>query len=579
MTGGVLVHEQGFQLALEDFRRARRRASLQHIMARLTGHSDTLLSYEEARHKLRGLESARQRLAQVPLDAIVGTVGRYSDFTRQFLPRRDSDAVRWARVMSMMTDQVGLPPIEVYRIGDAYFVKDGHHRVSAARQLGATHIEAYVTDVRTKVPLSPDVQPDDLILKEEYTAFLEDTNLSELRPQADLSVTVPGQYQVLKEHINVHRYFMGLEQQHEIPYSDAVTHWYDEVYLPVAQIFRERGILRDFPGRTEADLYLWLAEHRATLERELGWLVEPVDAVADLAARSSRSTLRVVARVAEKLIDAATPDELSGGPLPGQWRREQQDNRLFAHILVPVSGTWASWRALEQASEIARREEAHLHGLYVAASRIEKEGREAVAVKTEFEQRCEKAGIVGNLTVEVGQVSRRVCEHARWVDLIVVNLAYPPPPALLARLSSGLRGMIRRCPSPVLTVPKTASRLNCALLAYDGSPKADEALFVATYLSSRWKTSLIVLTVTGENRTASDTLARARAYLENHGVQAVYMEQNGLVARAILRVSAQQGSDLIIMGGYGFSPVLEAVLGSSVDQVLRESQQPVLICQ
>ena len=552
-------------------------------MAKLTGKSDRLLSYEEAREKLRGLESARQTLSSVPVDAIVGTVGRYSDFTRQFLPRQDSDAVRWARVKLMMTEQAGLPPVELYRIGDTYFVKDGHHRVSVARELGATHIEAYVTDVRTKVPLSPDASPDDLIIKAEYTAFLEDTNLNELRPQADLAVTVPGQYEVLKEHIAVHRYFMGLEQRREIGYEEAVTHWYDEVYLPVVQIIRERDLLRDFSGRTETDLYLWLAEHRAALEAELGWLVEPADAAADLAARSGRSLRRVIARVAEKVIDAVMPEELSGGPTPGEWRQEQlsnhRDDRLFAHVLVPISGKWATWRALEQALEIARREEAHLHGLHVVGAQVEKDGREALTVRNEFDRRCEKAGVWGKLTVDVGRVSRRVVEYARWVDLVVVNLAYPPPPTPLARLNWGLRVMIRRSPSPVMIVPGVPSTMKRALLAYDGSPKAQEALFVAAYLASRWQTELVVVTVLEGDRTTSDTLLRARTYLESRNVQATYVERAGPVGRTILQVGAEQDSDLMIMGGYGFSPVLEAVLGSSVDQVLRKSQQPVLVCQ
>jgi len=577
------VNGDDFRLALEDFKRARRRASLQHVMAKLTGRSDRLLSYEEAREKLRGLESARQTLSSVPIDAIVGTVGRYSDFTRQFLPRQDSDAVRWARVKLMMTEQAGLPPVELYRIGDAYFVKDGHHRVSVARELGATHIEAYVTDVRTKVPLSPDVSPDDLIIKAEYTAFLEDTRLNELRPQADLTVTVPGQYQVLKEHIDVHRYFMGLEQRREIPYHEAVSDWYDEVYLPVVRIIRGRDMLRDFPGRTETDLYLWLAEHRAALEAELGWLVEPADAAADLAARSGRSLRRVLARVTERVINAVMPEELSGGPTPGEWRQEQlaahRDDRLFAHVLVPLSGKWATWRALEQALEIARREEAHLHGLHVVGAQVEKDGREAITVRDEFNRRCEKAGVWGKLTVDVGRVSHRVVEYARWVDLVVVNLAYPPPLTPLARLSWGLRVMIRRSPSPVLIVPGIPSAMKRALLAYDGSPKAEEALFVAAYLASRWQIALAVLTVLEGGRTTSDTLARARTYLEGRNVQAAYVQRSGPVAKAVLEVSAELNNDLIIMGGYGFSPVLEVVLGSSVDQVLRKSQQPVLVCQ
>jgi len=367
-----------FVAAVHDFHRARRKAALENIMARLTGRSADLLSYEEVRQKLRARGITAQELKEIPLDGIVGSVGRYADFTRSFLPRQDSDEGRWARVKVKVTDMGGLPPIKVYQIGEVYFVLDGNHRVSVARQVGATYIEAYVTEVRTKVPLSPNTQPDDLILKAEYADFLEHTRLDELRPEADLSVTAPGQYQALEEHIEVHRYFMGLEQEREIPYQEAVGHWYDEVYLPVVQVIRERGILRDFPGRTETDLYVWVSEHRAALGKELGWEIGPEAAATDLAAQFSLRPQRVVARVGEKILDAVTPDGFRAGPPPGQWRSEQLEaceyDRLFADILVPVSGEETGWYALEQALVVARREGARLRGLHVVSSEAQRDG-------------------------------------------------------------------------------------------------------------------------------------------------------------------------------------------------------------
>ncbi len=116
-------------------------------------------------------------------------------------------------------------------------------------------------------------------------------------------------------------------------------------------------------------------------------------------------------------------------------------------------------------------------------------------------------------------------------------------------------------------------------MAYDGSPKADEALFVATYLSCRWDITLVVVTVIETGRTTTETLAQAQKYLETHGVRATFVKESGPVAEAILKTAEEHESDLIIMGGYGFSPVLEVVLGSAVDQVLRTSRQPMLICR
>jgi nucleotide-binding universal stress UspA family protein len=130
-----------------------------------------------------------------------------------------------------------------------------------------------------------------------------------------------------------------------------------------------------------------------------------------------------------------------------------------------------------------------------------------------------------------------------------------------------------------MAVPRVSVRMDRALLAYDGSPKADEALFVATCLSGRWNIPLVVVTVIEVGRTTSGTLARAKDYLEKHGVQAVFVRESGAVAEAILKTVEEHRSNLIVMGGYGFSPMLEVVLGSTVDQVLRASQRPMLICR
>jgi nucleotide-binding universal stress UspA family protein len=227
----------------------------------------------------------------------------------------------------------------------------------------------------------------------------------------------------------------------------------------------------------------------------------------------------------------------------------------------------------------------------VVTSEVQKNSEDAQGVQAEFNRRCEAAGIAGRLAFETGGVARSICQRARWTDLVVLSLNYPPAPQPIARLGSGLSTLLRRCPRPVLLVPKSSSQpsavlgqgsgrhLSCALLAYDGSPKAEEALFVATYLSGRWDIPLVVVTVVEAGRTTSDTLARAQKYLETHGVQAEFVKESGPVAEAILKTAEEHDSEPIIMGGYGFSPVLEVVLGSAVDEVLRASRRPMLICR
>jgi len=210
--------------AIQDYWDARQKASLRELMARLTGTSSELLSFEEVRQKLKAQVGARRAIQEIPLDSIVGSVNRYEDFTRDFLPRANVDADRWARVKLTSYSLEGPPPIEVYQIGQVYFVSDGNHRVSVARQLGASHIQAYVTEVNSRVPITPQDRPDDIILKAEYVDFLDHTLLDTQRPQADIRTTVPGKYAEIETHIDVHRYYMGLEQQHEIAYSEAAAH-------------------------------------------------------------------------------------------------------------------------------------------------------------------------------------------------------------------------------------------------------------------------------------------------------------------------------------------------------------------
>ncbi|MEW5986231.1 MAG: universal stress protein, partial [Chloroflexota bacterium] len=541
------------------------------------------LPYDDVRQKLKPTGATSRGLQEIPLAAIIGSVGRYSDFTRDFLPRHDASEGRWARVRVAMTDWSGVPPIEVYQIGEAYFVQDGNHRVSVARQLGMTHIQAYVTEIRTKVPLTPDVDLDSLILKAEYTDFLERTHLDEVRPAVDLTLTVPGKYGLFEEHIAVHRHFMGLEQQREILYVEAAGHWYDVVYCPIVAIIEDQGILDDFPGRTAADLYVWLAEHRTRLKEELGWLVEPELAAADLAAQHGVTPQRVAARVSDKLWQAVTPAGLEGGPITGEWRKQfltqRQDDRLFANVLAPVSGEEAGWWALEQALILARRENSQLRGLHVVGSEEQKASSSAQAVQSEFNRRCQAAGLPGQLAVEVGEVTDEICYRARWTDLVVVNLAHPPADRPMARLSPGFHNLVRRCPRPLLVVPGLTSPLDQALLAYDGSDKGQEALFLAVTLAAKWGIHLVVVTVVHGGHATPATLAHAQAYVEDHGVTATFIEQSGRVGEAILTTAEAQSSNLIIMGGYGHRPMVEVVLGSVVDQVLREAERPVLICR
>jgi nucleotide-binding universal stress UspA family protein len=217
--------------------------------------------------------------------------------------------------------------------------------------------------------------------------------------------------------------------------------------------------------------------------------------------------------------------------------------------------------------------------LHVVATEADKETEAALALRAEFNRRCTAVGLDGLLAVEVGEVASKICERGLLADLVVLNLAHPPPTQPLARLDSGFRTIIRRCARPILAVPASAHPLDSVLLAYDGSPRAQEALFVATYFAELWDVPLTVAAVAEPELAPANVLDRARAYLDFHEIQATFVSESGPVASVIMILAEAHNCHLIIMGGYGRHPVREMVLGSSVDEVLRQSRRPVLICR
>jgi nucleotide-binding universal stress UspA family protein len=569
--------------AVQDFRSARQQATLREIIARLTGSSTELLSYDEVRQKLRAQAGSASELKDIPIDAIIGSVNRYQDFSRGFLPGKNINEERWANIERANYASEGLPPVEVYQIDQAYFVSDGNHRVSVAKQLGSTHIQAYVTQVQTRVPLTPDVRPEDLILKSEYTDFLVHTNLDQVRPVADLSVTEPGQYQLLEEHIRVHRYYMGLEQQRDISVSEAAADWYDVVYTPVIEIVRERGLLIDFPSRTEADLYLWIADHRALLEEELKGEVEVISAANDLADQYSQRPYRVIARIGNRIVRTFVPSFLNAGPATGEWRQTivsaRNSDRLFSEILVPINGREDGWYALEQAFVFAGREEANLHGLYIVDSETEQASQVVSDLQKEFTDRCLSARINGDLSIKVGDITSNICDLARWNDLVIMNLAYPPEPSMFARLSSGIRNLVQRCPRPIMFTPTTIVPMHRALSAYDGSLKAQEALFIAAYIAAKWSIPLSVISI-GDEADTRDIQYDANQYMELHNIHADYVQANGVNnTDVILQYVDKLNVDLLLIGGYSRNPVLEVLQGGDVDELLRQTRIPLIICR
>jgi uncharacterized ParB-like nuclease family protein len=251
--------------AEEDWNRARRKILYQEVVCFFKQCSVDLLSFEEVRTKLHLSQRICRGLQEIPLDRIRGSVGRYDDFTSAFLPRKRHMQERWERVdVAMIAGKT--PPIDVYQVGESYFVLDGNHRVSIARQHGLESIEAYVWEFPAPHGLGPEADIDELLTKSEQIEFLEKIGQTSPPAVREIVFTCLDCYGDLVDMIETYR--LGLEAVNEYPVSteQAVSAWYEEVYSPAMKIIQKNNLLARFSNRTEADLFIWAWKNNKVLE-------------------------------------------------------------------------------------------------------------------------------------------------------------------------------------------------------------------------------------------------------------------------------------------------------------------------
>jgi hypothetical protein len=276
------------------FNKLRMREILGRLRKPFGKHKDRLLSLEEVKRILKPTSEAYVGVRTVPLRLIVGSEGRYNDFTRSFLPRHENMKTRWTRVELAYHKNVPLPPVRLYELGGAYFVHDGNHRVSVAASSGGEFIDAEVTSLRTYFQITPTMtlgQMEAAVIEYERMKFLSETHIEDLIPHFEMHFTSPGRYEVILSHILGHREEMQRRLEKEVPFPEAIQAWQNEVYEPVLQAIRDQNILSAFPGRTPADLYVWIAEHRDILVRKHGRRLPVVEAAASFRASHKRTLL------------------------------------------------------------------------------------------------------------------------------------------------------------------------------------------------------------------------------------------------------------------------------------------------
>jgi nucleotide-binding universal stress UspA family protein len=309
-----------------------------------------------------------------------------------------------------------------------------------------------------------------------------------------------------------------------------------------------------------------------------------MDEATEWEAQSSAEPTQVksfVARVLGRIQNVLASDDASERVMPGSWRRDhvlanlQNDDgqvfRLFKNILVPLNGRASGWDALTVALDVAQRERGRILGLYVTQD-------DASALQAEFARRCEQASIFGSLAIESGDIAETISNRAEWVDITVIKIAHPPPAQPFAKLGSGMRTLIRNCASPILFTPGIVYHFGRAVLGYDTSSKSNEALAIAVYLARRWNMALTVVSVPDNKHDAGEALYQAQDFLRERKIQATLVNRPGSSADVLLRVAHEQRAGLIIVGGYGHNPLVELTLGSTVDEILRTSYFPTLVC-
>jgi hypothetical protein len=279
------------QDAQSDFSRARRARMLAAIGRRLRREPDDvalILPFDEVVEALGMVGEVQLGLQTIPLDSIVGTIDRTRDFDRGFRPTTPRVRGRWQRIAAAQRRGESFPPISVYRVGDLHFVRDGHHRVSVAKSLGREDIDAYVTQVRTRVGTGDALRLADLPLKGHERMFRERVPLDAAQ-RARVRPSDPWEFGRLAEGIEAWGFRVTQERREYMDRQEVAQLWYEDEFLPVVDMLREGGFIR--PSETEADAYTRVVTARYELLRTHEWSDEILDRLQGVE-RRRRSRLR-----------------------------------------------------------------------------------------------------------------------------------------------------------------------------------------------------------------------------------------------------------------------------------------------
>ena len=192
---------------------------------------------------------------------------------------------------------------------------------------------------------------------------------------------------------------------------------------------------------------------------------------------------------------------------------------------------------------------------------------------------CREAGVRADSQLTTGIVANEICEQARTADIVLVGHR-----GLNEQFSTGLLGgttesVARKCPKPVLVCPMQFRPISRTLLAYDGSQRAAAAMHEAAELAAPMQLPLGVLHVGKDDGATQKVLDEARRYLSAYPLETEFLARSGYANEVILDVMAEDAYDLLFMGAYGHSRIIEMVLGSTTEYVLRNCGSPLFLCR
>lgn len=216
-----------------------------------TGAATAIKSFKHAQEKEAAYDSRIRGVRTIPLDRIVGSVGRYQDFDNRFRLKQQVPSERLQRIKTAMREGHPMPPVKLYQIKNDFYVLDGNHRIAAAKELGHDEILAHIVEF---IPSEKNLQN---VLYRDRAAFADQTRLP-----GEINLTEIGQYDLLTAQIQEHLTHLREKESPGCSFEEAAQDWYKTIYRPLCTIIRRGRLVLSFPGRSIADLYVYISEHQ-----------------------------------------------------------------------------------------------------------------------------------------------------------------------------------------------------------------------------------------------------------------------------------------------------------------------------